>query len=107
MVKNKILLGILIAIILVLGGLIGLETYLNNKLTDVLRHKIELQLGYEYDIDFADLSVSLIENELSIDQLIFSKSGGDEKDWIFTAGKVDFEGFRGFSFLLGNGLGVD
>ncbi|NEN24438.1 hypothetical protein G3O08_13080 [Cryomorpha ignava] len=107
MTKSKILLGILIAVVLLIAGLIGLETYLNNKLTNVLKNQIELQLGYEYDIDFDELSVSLIQNELSINQLSFSKSRGSEQDWIFTAGKVEFEGFRGFSFLLGKGFGVD
>lgn len=105
--KNKIILGVALFIALLIAGLIGLKSYLNNKLTDVLKNQLELQLGYEYDIDFEDLSVSLILNELSIDNLSFSKSGGKEKDWIFTAGNVEFEGFRGVSFLLGKGFGVD
>lgn len=107
MTRNKILLGILIAVVLLIVGLFGLQTYLSNKLTDVLKNQLELQLGYEYDIDFDDLSVSLIQNELSINKLSFSKSRGSEQDWIFTAGKVEFDGFRGFAFIMGKGFGVD
>lgn len=107
MTRNKILPGVLIAVVLLIVGIIGLETYLNKKLTDVLKNKLELQLGYEYDIDFNGLSVSLLQNELSINELSFSKSFGNERDWNFTAGKVEFSGFRGISFLLGKGFGVD
>lgn len=107
MIRTKILLGIFIALILLIAGYIGVEKYLNNKLNDVLKNKIELQLGYGYDIDFNELSVSLIKNQLKIEALSFSKSRGSERDWIFTAGKVEFEGFRGFDFLLGKGFGVD
>ncbi len=105
--KTKIILGIVLFLALLVAGLIGLESYLDNKLTHVLKNKVELQLGYDYDIDFEDLSVSLISNELSIEKLSFSKSGGKDKDWIFTAGNVEFEGFRGIAFLLGKGFGVD
>lgn len=105
--KKKILIGLGIVILLLIGAVIGLEAYLNKKLDDALRHDLDYQLGYAYDIDFVQASVSLFKNEVNIKNLSFARHGGEDYDWIFTAARVEFSGFRGVDFLLGKGFGVD
>ena len=105
--KKKILIGIGIVIVLLIGAVLGLEAYLSKKLDDALRNDLAYQLGYAYDIDYSKASVSLFKNEVNIKSLSFSRYGGEDYDWVFTASQVEFSGFRGVDFLLGKGFGVD
>ena len=105
--KKKIFIGLLVIIGLLIGAVLGLEAYLNQKLDDALRHDLTYQLGYAYDIDFKKASVSLFKNEVNIKNLSFSRNGVTNYDWVFTAAQVEFSGFRGLDFLMGKGFGVD
>ncbi len=107
MLKNKILIGVFAFILLLIVGVLATEWYLDKKLDKALRTDLERQLGKEYDIEFDKASVSLFKNEVRINNLSFTRKDKLEKDWVFTAGDVNFVGFHGFAFLMGKGLGVD
>ena len=106
--RNKKWIIIIISILLFLGFTLGGAQYaINNKLNDLLQHKLPEQLGNGYRIDYKNCHFSILNNKLSLNDLRFTKAGRKKYEWTFTASDVDFKGFRAVSFLLGKGFGLD
>lgn len=105
--KKKTVWILFLSLGVLLAAYFTTEYYLNRKLNRVLRHDLVYQLGYAYTIDFSTAKVRLFQNDVKINNLIFSRGNSDDIDWVFTAGKVEFNGFRPVDFLLGKGFGVD
>lgn len=104
--KKWILIFGLIVLIVIIAGFVG-QYIINKKLNHLLRHTLEKQLGYEYEIDYSSCHFSLFQNKLSLNDLRFSKSNIENYEWSFTASDIDFKGFRAVSFLFGKGFGLD
>lgn len=103
--KWVILTGSILVLVIVLGFIA--QRVVNDKLDNLLQNTLEKQLGPEYSIDYKSAHFSIIQNKLKVKELEFSKRNQREFQWVVTANKIRFKGFRAIDFLLGKGFGLD
>ena len=104
---NKYLKIGLIALVLIVLGAIGLNYYVNTQLDDLMKSRINQELGSDYEFDFGKSRLNLLGNDFRIFNLAVSRKEADSLRWTFTANSIQLSGFKPFEFLFNDFLATD
>ncbi len=98
-----------ILIVVILLTLIGfiLNFVLENRIDELLRSRINNQLGEEFEFDFRKSNLSLFENDFRIYNVVVSRSDSDSLKWQFEVEELKLTGFKALSFLQDGSISTD
>lgn len=98
---------ILIIISILAVAILGMGYFLDQKIDDVFRSRINAQLGEEYTFDFRKSDLNILNNDFRIKDLSISRSTGDSLRWTFKVDQVKLTGFKPIAFLKDQLLAAD
>lgn len=104
---KKALIIILIIAAVLIGAFWGGQYYLNQKVDDTLKQKVNQALGGSYVFDYDRSHIDLFGNRAYLTAIRIGKSDQPKEEWSITLDSAAVKGFRWISLLQDNRIALD